>query len=232
MKSRKRICILAALVMAGSLMACGNGSDLGNGDGVENTQINNQDQSDAAETLGTETTDTDTADTTDIETTDTESIDTANTVNPETEQSDSEATDKLTFSAADLNGHPISSSDINGAKVIMVNFWEPWCGPCVGEMPDLQDLYEKYSEQGLMLLGVFYSTSSEDAAKAFVSDNQITYPILIGNDDFGPFTTEYVPTTVFFDGDGNLLSENPIVGAQSYEDWEKLIEEYLDSVEK
>lgn len=225
MKSRKRIYILAAVLMAGSLMACGDGSDFGNAK-KEDTNVIIQEQS--------ETTDTETADTetTDTQTTGAESNDTANTVNLETAQSDSEAADKLTFSANDLNGHPISSSDIKGAKVIMVNFWEPWCGPCVGEMPDLQELYEKYSEQGLMLLGVFYSTSSEDAAKTFVSDNRITYPILIGNDDFTPFTTEYVPTTVFFDGDGNLLSENPIVGAQSYEDWEKLIEEYLDSVEK
>lgn len=204
MKIRKRLFVLFVFVMAGSLMACGEGSDLGNAD-QEDTNVIIQEQS--------ETTDTDTGTT-------------------DTETADAETEDKLMFSANDLNGHPIRSSEITGAKVIMVNFWEPWCGPCVGEMPDLQKLYEKYSEQGLMLLGVYYSTSSEDEAKAFVSDNQITYPILIGNDDFSSFTTEYVPTTVFFDGEGNLLSQDPIVGAQSYEDWEKMIVEYLDSAQK
>lgn len=148
---------------------------------------------------------------------------------PEEQSADSNG--QLAFSTTDLNGVPIKLADIKGASLIMVNFWEPWCGPCVGEMPELEKLYQNYKEQGLIILGVFYSTSDMDAAKSVVSENQITYPIVIGNDDFGPFTTEYVPTTVFFDSEGNLLSDDAVVGAQSYDAWEQEIAKYLDGLQ-
>ena len=51
---------------------------------------------------------------------------------------------------------------------------------------------------------------------------------MIGNNDFKEFTTEYVPTTVFFDSDGKQLSSEAVVGAREYDEWEKEILKYLN----
>lgn len=148
----------------------------------------------------------------------------------ESAQSDtsSDEVSQLNFSTTDINGESISNDDIKDSKLIMVNFWEPWCGPCVKEMPELEELYQNYKEQGFIILGVFYSLESLDDAKAVVDDLDITYPILIGNGDFVPFITEYVPTTVFFDSEGNLLSSEALIGARDYKDWEQEVLKYLN----
>lgn len=136
---------------------------------------------------------------------------------------------QLNFSATDINGVSISFADIKGSSLIMVNFWEPWCGPCVGEMPELEKLYQNYRDQGLIILGVFYSTDYMDDAKYVMDYAQITYPVVIGNNDFLPYVTEYVPTTVFFDSEGNLLNSEPVIGSRSYDDWEQEILKYLNN---
>lgn len=131
------------------------------------------------------------------------------------------------FTATDLNGNSVSYSDFADAKLIMVNFWEPWCGPCVGEMPDLEELYEKYKGDGLVILGVFYSFDSESDARSVVNDIGITYPILKGNSYFSKYTTEYVPTTIFVDENGNVITKSPYVGSKSLSEWDNIIKNKL-----
>ena len=133
----------------------------------------------------------------------------------------------FSFSTTDINGKSVTNEDIKDCKLIMVNFWEPWCGPCVNEMPELEKLYKNYKDKGFTILGVFHSTDSMEDAKGIIKDNSISYPILIGNNDFSKYTTEYVPTTVFFDGDGKQLNSEAVVGAKEYDDWEKEILKYL-----
>ena len=64
------------------------------------------------------------------------------------------------------------------AKVVMINLWEPWCGPCVNEMPGLEKLYEQYKDKGLVILGVFSSQDMDEDARKVIEDAGITYPIL------------------------------------------------------
>ncbi|MBR2731848.1 MAG: TlpA family protein disulfide reductase [Clostridia bacterium] len=131
----------------------------------------------------------------------------------------------FTFTTTDMDGNAVASADFAGAKVIMVNMWEPWCGPCVGEMPDLQKLYTKYQGQGLVILGV--TTSPATDVNSTVTRLGITYPIVSGNAQFNRFDTGYVPTTVFLDGEGHILSEEPYIGSKSGTEWERIILTYL-----
>ena len=71
------------------------------------------------------------------------------------------------FSTTDINGEPISMKALSDKKVIMINFWESWCHPCVSEMPSIQALYEKYADRGFTVLGV-YGQSEEEEIRAAV----------------------------------------------------------------
>lgn len=138
---------------------------------------------------------------------------------------------QLTFSTTDINGNEVTGKDYSDAKVILVNFWEPWCAPCISEMPDLETLYENYREQGLEILGAFGTADSDEDAETVIEECGTTYPVLHATTQMRRFSTAYIPTTIIVDGDGNLLSEKAVIGAHSYEDWEKLVNVYLDEAD-
>ena len=129
------------------------------------------------------------------------------------------------FTAKDINGNTVSLSDYSGAKLIMVNMWEPWCGPCVREMPDLEKLYKNYKDKGLVIIGAF--NDDESSAHDIVAQNGITYPVIIKPAEFSQFETQYVPTTFFIDGSGNVLSEESFIGSRSYGEWEQVVLSYM-----
>lgn len=199
---KKYVFIFIAAFLVISITACGNKEDSTTTD-MPDTTIKTTDE--AGNEAGDELADT-----------------------PEKEDISSDKMSQLDFSTTDINGEFVDTDNIKDLKLIMVNFWEPWCGPCVKEMPDLEKLYQNYKDQGFVILGVFYSLDSLDDAKAVIDDINITYPILIGNEDFLPFMTGYVPTTALFDSEGNLLSSEPLIGARSYDDWEQEILKYLN----
>lgn len=134
----------------------------------------------------------------------------------------------FTFSTTDIDGKEVKLEDYSGAKLIMVNFWEPWCGPCVGEMPELEKLYEEYKGDGFVILGVFGTADMTEEAKEVMDSCGITYPILNYVDSLEQFTTDYVPTTVFLDQYGNELTTESIIGSNSYDGWKQIIEEYMN----
>jgi len=76
----------------------------------------------------------------------------------------------------DLNGRAVTAESLRG-KVVLVDFWASWCAPCREEMPVLQRLHEKYSAQGLVIVGV---SVDRDASKAreFASRLGITFPLV------------------------------------------------------
>lgn len=135
---------------------------------------------------------------------------------------------KLTFNTVDADGNPIDDSIMNDSKVVMVNFWEPWCGPCVGEMPDLQKLYENYKDQGLLIIGAYSTTDMDEDVAKILSDCKTTYPIIVSDASMYQFMTEYVPTTIFVDSNGYLLTNEPIIGSNSYDKWSSIVEKYLN----
>jgi thiol-disulfide isomerase/thioredoxin len=65
-----------------------------------------------------------------------------------------------------------------GGKVVVINFWATWCAPCVTETPQLDTVYRKYRSEGVQFIGIDTKESSKSAPKAFVRDNDISFPMV------------------------------------------------------
>lgn len=137
----------------------------------------------------------------------------------------------FTFSTTDRVGNEWNESVFANAEVTMINFWEPWCSPCVNEMPDLEKLYENYQDQGFQIIGVYSETGMEYEVDQILKDCHTTYPILLYTTEFDQFQTGYVPTTIFVDSKGHVLDipggDNVVIGGQSYRDWEAIVKKLL-----
>lgn len=111
------------------------------------------------------------------------------------------------FTLDDLHGKAWHLQDLKG-KVVLVNFWATWCPPCRKEMPDLQALYDKYKEQGLVVLSI----SDEEAAKVspFIAERNITYPVLLdpGRKVNDAFVIEGIPKSFVYDREGKLVAQS------------------------
>src|SRR5260370_27807243 len=116
------------------------------------------------------------------------------------------------FTLKNLDGHDESLAKFKG-KVVLVNFWATWCGPCRIEIPWLMDLQEKYGPQGFTVLGVATDEEGKRAVAPFIQRERfklgtnpqpVNYPILIGNDDAAEKLGGLVglPTTVLISQDG------------------------------
>lgn len=127
------------------------------------------------------------------------------------------------FETTDVNGNAVDSGIFADYALTMINFWEPWCGPCVAEMPDLQKLFDSYADKGFLLVGVY---STEEGVSSALESTGVSYPILRYTDDFAYFQTGYVPTTVFVNSRGEMVGSVQI-GAKSYDDWAAIVEELL-----
>ena len=135
--------------------------------------------------------------------------------------SQKKAIDKMTrsinlapdFSLQDINGDIITLSDLRG-KVVVVNFWATWCGPCRMEIPEFNDLVKKYADGNLMILGLSIS-DNEKALKNFAKSYQINYPLLFGSTkEIDKISREYggsysVPTTFLIAKDGSIRTTYP-----------------------
>jgi peroxiredoxin len=114
---------------------------------------------------------------------------------------------QIDFTLTDLRGTNWSLQGLRG-KVVLVNFWATWCPPCRKEMPDLDELYQRFKDQGLIVLAI----SDEDEAKVrpFVTERNITYPILLdpGRKVNDLFHVEGIPKSFVYDRAGNLVAQS------------------------
>ncbi|MBE5823505.1 MAG: redoxin domain-containing protein [Butyrivibrio sp.] len=121
------------------------------------------------------------------------------------------------FTLTDQYSVTHSLADYRG-KIIFLNFWATWCPPCRAEMPDIQALYEKYSQDensDVVILGVAFPNQGDEkdaeGIAKFLEDNGYTYPVLM---DEGatlqlPYYITAFPTTFIINPDGNVLGYIP-----------------------
>jgi thiol-disulfide isomerase/thioredoxin len=113
-----------------------------------------------------------------------------------------------------IDGSTVSIKGLRG-KVVVVDFWATWCGPCVAEMPNMKKLYAKYRDRGVEFIGVSLDASKEegglDKLKKFVKDNGIEWPQYFqGKGWKGDFSVSWgihsIPCVFVVDTEGKLHS--------------------------
>ncbi|NDC54637.1 MAG: TlpA family protein disulfide reductase [Planctomycetia bacterium] len=113
-----------------------------------------------------------------------------------------------------LGGQPFDQRSLAG-KVVLVDFWATWCGPCVAEIPNVLEQYEKYHDQGFEVVGVSLD-EDRDALETFVAERKIPWPILYekpaGEGWRHPLATYYgisgIPTVILIGRDGKVVTLN------------------------
>jgi peroxiredoxin len=131
------------------------------------------------------------------------------------------------FTLRSMSGPNLRLAEQRG-RVVMVNFWATWCGPCRQEMPQLDRLYQKYRSSGFVLLGVNVDDDARKAADV-AAKLGVTFPVLLDTDKAVSrlYDLSTMPSTVLIDRDGRVryLHRGYLAG---YEDnYDKQIRELL-----
>jgi cytochrome c biogenesis protein CcmG/thiol:disulfide interchange protein DsbE len=129
------------------------------------------------------------------------------------------------FSLTDITGKPLKLSDYQG-KVVMLDFWATWCGPCRIEIPGFIELQKRYGGQGFAIIGISMDDSSEPVVD-FYRQLQMNYPVAVGNERLGELYGGVLglPTTLLIGRDGRIYAKH--VGAADIDVFEAEIKQLL-----
>jgi len=133
----------------------------------------------------------------------------------------------LEFTLPDMNGQQVTLSQFKG-KVILLDFWATWCGPCKIEIPGFIEFQNKYGKDGLQVIGVSVDDTFEKL-QPYVKDMKMNYLVLqgLGHDDlqeaYGPMYA--IPVTVLISRDGKVCATH--MGYTSKETFEQEIKALL-----
>lgn len=110
------------------------------------------------------------------------------------------------YTATFLDGKKFDLADRKG-RVVLLNLWATWCGPCRYEIPELQSLHDKHAERGLDVVGVSVDETGIQVVKDFVDERKMTYPIVL--DPLGNLAnllqSSVLPTTILIDRGGTIV---------------------------
>ncbi len=132
------------------------------------------------------------------------------------------------FKLIDLEGKWLSLSDYRG-KVVLLNFWATWCGPCRVEMPSMEIVYQDLKEQGFEILAISSDPQGSIVTRPFVESQALTFPILHDSDYrvSGTYGIRTLPMSYLIDRQGTL--RHRVFGARDWNSPEarELIKELL-----
>ncbi len=115
------------------------------------------------------------------------------------------------FEEKGLDGKPLSIANYKG-KVVLVDFWATWCGPCIAELPNVMKAYESHHAKGFEIIGISLD-QDEKKLKTFIEDKKMTWPQFFdgkgwGNKLAGKYGVNSIPATYLLDGEGKIIGKN------------------------
>lgn len=118
------------------------------------------------------------------------------------------------FTLKDIRGKTVTLRALKG-KVVFLNFWATWCGPCVLEMPTMEKLHQEYASKGLVILAINFRESREDV-KAFLDKHMLTFTTLLSPDGkvFELYRAWGLPSSMIINKKGQAVGK-----ATGYRDW-------------
>jgi len=136
----------------------------------------------------------------------------------------SSAAANFILQAAD--GSTVELSKLQG-KVVVLNFWATWCGPCRAEMPGMTKVYDRLKGRGLEIIGVSLDRGGWGDVRPFLARNTINYPIVVGDAEIAKAykLPDAIPFTVFINRGGNIVKNH--MGYLSEEAFEQEVQKLL-----
>jgi len=132
------------------------------------------------------------------------------------------------FALKDVNGQTVTLSDYKG-KVVLLDFWATWCGPCQVEIPWFKEFERQNKDKGFAVLGVAMDDEGWDVVKPFAQHMGINYRLVIGSDTVAQMYggVDALPTTFLIDREGRIASIH--IGLSGRRDFEDGIQELLQT---
>ena len=146
-----------------------------------------------------------------------------------------------TMETVDLEQNEVNKDIFKENDLTMINTWATWCSPCVGELPELEEVNKELLAEGKKVAVKGMVIESEGIIKPGLSDKErgkvekvlketgVTYQQLLVSEDLANTvlsSQSVFPTTYFVDKEGNLVGE-PVTGSRDKDDWKKIIDEKL-----